>query len=136
MRVRDESFKQFVLDQLGQLQGLACRAMFGGHGLYQRDDFFGILWQGRLYLKTDARTLARYRARGMKPFRPSARQTLTSYYEVPVDVLEDAEQLTEWAQAAIAAQPGSHASSRRGRAVPLATRVTQKRGRSPSRISS
>jgi TfoX/Sxy family transcriptional regulator of competence genes len=42
--------------------------------------------------------------RGMQPFRPNPRQTLKSYYEVPVDVLEDHEQLTVWARQAVACQ--------------------------------
>jgi hypothetical protein len=33
----------------------------------------------------------------MKPFRPNAKQTQISFYEVPIDVLEDAEQLVAWA---------------------------------------
>ena len=37
----------------------------------------------------------------MKPFRPSAKQTLKSYYEVPADVLENSDQLAAWAQEAI-----------------------------------
>jgi DNA transformation protein len=34
----------------------------------------------------------------MKPFRPNAKQILKSFYEVPIDVLEDAEQLVAWGQ--------------------------------------
>jgi DNA transformation protein len=33
----------------------------------------------------------------MKPFRPNAKQTLKSFYEVPVDIIEDSEYLAEWA---------------------------------------
>jgi len=33
----------------------------------------------------------------MKPFRPNAKQILKTYYEVPVDIIEDAEELTAWA---------------------------------------
>jgi DNA transformation protein len=33
----------------------------------------------------------------MKPFRPNAKQTLKTYYEVPVEVIEDGEQLNQWA---------------------------------------
>ncbi len=92
-----EGFKDFVLDQLRDLQGLTCRTMFGGHGLYCLGTFFGIIHRGRLYFKTDEDTRTQYRDRGMGPFRPTPKQTLTSYYEVPVDVLEDAEALTAWA---------------------------------------
>ena len=93
-------FKDFVLDQLNDLQDLTCRAMFGGYGLYCGRVFFGIVQKGRLYFKTNADTAPRYRERKMKPFKPNARQTLYNYYEVPVDVLEDAGELTTWARQA------------------------------------
>jgi TfoX/Sxy family transcriptional regulator of competence genes len=63
--------------------------MFGGHGLYQAETFFGIIHKGRLYFKVDASTVAEYRRRKMKPFRPNANQTLKSYYQVPAPILEE-----------------------------------------------
>ena len=36
----------------------------------------------------------------MKPFTPNTRQTLKNYYEVPVDIVESADTLVEWARAA------------------------------------
>lgn len=36
----------------------------------------------------------------MKPFAPNKKQILKSYYEVPVDVIESADRLTEWGQEA------------------------------------
>ena len=96
-RSHDESFKAFVLDQLSRLDRLSCRSMFGGYGLSQGESFFGIPWKGKLYFKTDETTQAAYREFGMKPFRPHARQMLTGYYEVPVEILEDQEQLGAWA---------------------------------------
>jgi DNA transformation protein len=62
--------------------------------------FFGIVHKSQLYFKTNAATAPRYRERKMKPFRPNAKQTLNTYYEVPVDILEDAGELTIWAQQA------------------------------------
>lgn len=100
MAPKHDGFKDFVLDQLSDLHGVTCRAMFGGYGLYCGKVFFGIVHKGRLYFKTNATTAPRYRERGMKPFRPRANQTLTTYYEVPVDVLENAGELTIWAQQA------------------------------------
>ena len=35
-----------------------------------------------------------------KPFRPSAKQSLTSYYEVPLEIVEDGAQLIAWAREA------------------------------------
>jgi DNA transformation protein len=102
--VRDDGFKDFVLDQLRDLDGLSCRRMFGGHGLYQDEVFFGIVHRGHLYFKTDSTSLPAYLEMGMKSFRPSVRQTLRSYYEVPADVTEDQEQLTAWARRAVQCQ--------------------------------
>ena len=96
--MKDESFKEFVLDQLHGLVGIDCRAMFGGYGLYRNDVFFGIIHKGRLYFKTDQKSVPIYLEVGMKPFRPNAKQTLKSYYEVPVDVIEDSDQLVDWAK--------------------------------------
>jgi len=66
----DDSFKEFVLDQLGALPELCARAMFGAHGLYAGEKFFGILDEGRLFFKTEAASAADYTSRGMGAFTP------------------------------------------------------------------
>ena len=97
MAAKTDGFKDFVLDQLADLRELTCRAMFGGYGLYQGAQFFGIVHKGRLYFKVTPTTVTLYKKQGMQPFRPNAMQTLKSFYEVPVDVIEDGERLTAWA---------------------------------------
>jgi DNA transformation protein and related proteins len=99
--VRSDSFKEFITDQLRDVGGVNCRAMFGGYGLYRDGAFFGIIHKGRLFFKTDAATAEEYAQRAMKSFRPNAKQILKTYYEVPVDIIEDADCLTEWAVKAI-----------------------------------
>jgi len=101
----DESFKGFVLDQLSALPDVRAKAMFGAHGLYQDQHFFGILDEGRLFFKTDAQSQADYVARGMEPFTYESRgRVLTmGYHEVPLDVLENPAELVEWARRAIQA---------------------------------
>jgi DNA transformation protein len=64
----DDSFEEFVLDQLRSLPELHAKAMFGGHGLYSGANFFGILIEGQLYFKVDEASRAAYAERGMKPF--------------------------------------------------------------------
>jgi DNA transformation protein and related proteins len=105
---QDQSFKDFVLDQLSLLPDLRAKGMFGGHGLYQADRFFGIIMKGRLYFKTDEATRKKYVARGMGPFiYAKARQTTTiHYFEVPAEILEDREQLAAWALEAVMACVG------------------------------
>jgi DNA transformation protein len=96
----EDSFKDFVVEQLEPLSKtgeLKTRAMFGAYGLYLGDKFFGIIHEGRLFLKTGEKSREKYIAKGMEPFRPNKKQTLKNYYEIPLDVLEDSEELTIWA---------------------------------------
>ena len=101
MAKQDSGFRQYVEDQLEALGPVQCRSMFGGYGLYHRGVFFGIIARGQLYFKTDATTRRAYVEHGMKPFRPSAKQTLKTYYEVPAEVLEDRDMLMAWATQAV-----------------------------------
>lgn len=102
--MKHDSFKDFVLDQLRDMRGVTARSMFGGYGLYRGEVFFGIIHKGRLYFKTNDDSRDEYTTRAMKPFRPSAKQTLKKYYELPADILEDSEHLTAWAQQAVKAR--------------------------------
>jgi DNA transformation protein len=101
----NESFKEFVLDQLRALPDLRAKAMFGGHGLYQAARFFGLLMDGRLYFKTDDESRTAYIERSMASFiYEKAKRTMTmKYFEVPPEVLENREDLVAWAQRAIQA---------------------------------
>ena len=113
----DDSFNEFVLDQLGALPDLRAKAMFGAHGLYCGEKFFGILDEGRLFFKTDAATQADYTARGMEPFsyESNGKVMTMSYHEVPADVLEQPHELTAWARRAIqiaSAKPKRRAKSK------------------------
>jgi DNA transformation protein len=96
-------FKDFVLDQLAAMPDIEARAMFGGHGLYCGEIFFAVLFKGRLYFKTSTSSRVEYARRGMKPFRPSDKQSLKRYYEVPAEIMEDRDKLVEWARSALAA---------------------------------
>ena len=100
----DDSFKEFVLDQLSALSDVRAKAMFGAHGLYSGDHFFGILDEGRLFFKTDEASEADYISRGMDPFtyEMKGKVMTMAYHEVPPDVLEQPQELTVWARKAIA----------------------------------
>lgn len=113
--IEDNALAGFVLDQLREIPDLEIRRMFGGHGLYSGDTFFAIFHKERLYFKVGEKARSRYEAFGMKPFRPSARQTLRTYYEVPVDIVEDDVRLAEWAREAIACQIKARAEKPRAR---------------------
>jgi DNA transformation protein len=97
------SFGAFVLDQLRDLGGVTARPMFGGAGFYLDGEFFGILYRERLYFRVSDDTIDNYTARGMKPFAPfthKGRPGSRGYYEVPLEILEGADDLVKWARAA------------------------------------
>ncbi len=116
-------YRDYVLEQLGGLHGLRSRRMFGGLGLYCEHVFFGLLSRDVLYFKVGEANRSHYEARGARPFRPYAdRPELSfSFFEVPADVLEDAETCVDWARAAVAAALASRDRPRR----------RARRGRSP-----
>lgn len=100
-RVSDD-FRAFVLEQLGDIDSVLARSMFGGVGLYSAGVFFGLLAANTLYLKVDDTNRDAYEAEGMAAFRPYADKPMTmSYYQVPARVLEDADELTKWVRASI-----------------------------------
>lgn len=111
----DDSFKAFVLDQLSALPDVRAKAMFGAHGLYSGDHFFGILDEGRLFFKTDAASQADYIARGMGAFtyEMKGKVMTMAYHEVPPDVLENAPELTAWARRAVQLAASSKKAAKR-----------------------
>lgn len=96
----NDSFRDFVLEQLATLPGLHCKRMFGGHGPHCGEQFFGVIYDGRLYFKTHPGTVADYLCQQAVVFAPSERQVLKNYRTVPADILEDAGQLTACASKA------------------------------------
>lgn len=98
----DTSFLDYVLEQLAEAKGIKTRSMFGGTGLYMGEAFFGIVHKGALYFRTDEASRPAYVKAGSKPFNPKGKQELHRYYEVPADILEDAETLQKWARTAVA----------------------------------
>lgn len=91
-----------MLEQLTGIPHLVAKRMFGAHGLYGDGVFFAIVDGGRLYFKAVGDSQDRYRSYGMGPFQASERQTLKTYYQVPVEILEDVDEILPWAKQAIA----------------------------------
>jgi DNA transformation protein len=107
-----KQFVEYVLEQLRGLGRLTSRRMFSGVGLYSDGLFFGLLYHERLYFKTDDTTRPEYEARGSEGFcpRPNLARVKMTYYTVPADVLEDAEELVKWARQATAAALASESA--------------------------
>ena len=102
----------YLLEQLGNLPDLRSRRMFSGVGLYSGDRFFGLIHDDTLFFKTDGSNSADYIAREMPKFMPfpDRPKAVMSYYQVPADVIEDAETLVAWARKSVAVALRAHAA--------------------------
>jgi len=98
--VSDE-FASYVADQLSQWGAVSVRRMFGGAGLYRDGKMFGLIADNVAYLKVDDSNRDDFVKAGSSPFNPypdKVKTTVMSYYEIPPEVLEDPNELSEWAQ--------------------------------------
>ncbi len=96
-----ESYRDFVLEQLGRVTPVTGKSMFGGVGIYAQGLFFALIAEDRLYFKVNDTTRPDFERLGMEPFRPYGEDSAMVYYEVPADVVEDSLQLAAWMRTAI-----------------------------------
>ena len=102
MAVSDD-FLDFVLDQFSSLGGVTARRMFGGAGLYRDGRMFGLVADDVVYLKVDDTNRAEFVEASSKQFKPyPAKAAVMPYYEVPPGVLDDPDDLADWARKSLA----------------------------------
>jgi len=101
MAVSDD-YLDFIRDRFDRLGYITIRRMFGGAGVYCDGIIFALVADNVLYLKVDDSNRGDYEDAGSEPFRPYGDDGgAMSYYEVPVDVLEDDDRLLAWARKAM-----------------------------------
>lgn len=110
---KDDSFILFLVEQLGGLGTVSSRAMFGGHGLYLGDAFFAVVDEDRVYFWADESTRPAHTAHGMGPFTPWPGHVMDRYWEVPLDVVEDAPEFARWARRSIDARATAETKPKR-----------------------
>ena len=109
-----QSFLTYVLEQVAGVRGVTSRRMFGGVGLYSDDIFFAVLDNDTLFFKVNDTTRPRYVKRRMPPFMPiPGKPAMSSYYQVPPGVLEDADELAAWAREAVGVGASAPAKAKR-----------------------
>jgi DNA transformation protein and related proteins len=132
-----DRFTEFVVDQLEACGPITSRRMFGGVGIYAADLFFAILDNDVLYLKVDDSNRADFERVGSGPFRPYGDDSeVMQYYNVPVDVLEDATTLGRWAAKAIAVARAKKAGTSKPRVRAKKTRPVPAKKKRPRSLSS
>ncbi|CAN7356979.1 TfoX/Sxy family protein [Pararhizobium sp. LjRoot255] len=95
-------------DRIHGVGPVSTSRFFGGVALKADGVQFGFVMKGSLYLRVDGEGRATFEAMGALPFQYSSsseKVTVTSYYEVPAEVMEDAYMLSYWAVRAHTAAP-------------------------------
>lgn len=107
---RPDPFVDHLLELMAPLAArigpIAAKRMFGGHGLYYDGLMFGLVIDGRCYLKADAVTLPGFEAQGCEPFsyRSSGKEVVMRHYlSLPAQCLESASEMEPWAREAVEA---------------------------------
>lgn len=98
-------FRDYALEQIRRATPavITHRAMFGGVGVYADGLFFALMADDVLYFKVDDSNRGRFESAGMGPFLPYGDpERAMSYYQVPVDVVEEPGRLTSWVDQAVA----------------------------------
>ena len=106
MGVGSKEFVAFVTEQLRTLGEVTASRFFGGVALKSEAALFGMIMDGALYFAVDDELRSKYRQMGSRCFSYATRKgrvDVKRFFEVPADIVEEPEQLVEFARASIAA---------------------------------
>ena len=119
----DADFVAYVLELVQPLGRCSARKMFGGYGLYGDGLMFGLVFDGRLFLKVDDLSKSQFVAAGCGPFvyEGHDKPIEMSYWTVPEAALESSEDMAPWARRAMAA------ALRKANAKPVARKSVSKK---------
>jgi DNA transformation protein and related proteins len=92
-----------VVDLFAPFGQVKIKLMFGGAGVYYKDQMFALVADDRIYLKANDETRPAFAREGSKPFvfeSKAGETVMTSYLEVPPRLLDDTDELARWARRA------------------------------------
>lgn len=94
-----------IVDLLQLLGPVESKSMFGGFGVFLEGLMFGLVANNELYLKVDEENRQDYDDLGLQAFSyaKKGKEFKMSYYQAPVEAMEDAELLSTWASKAYGA---------------------------------
>jgi DNA transformation protein len=98
--------RDFLIDLFSNFGPVTIRRMFSGFGVSVDGTNFALALRSGLYFRADDQTIPQFEAEGSKPFSYQTRSktiTVNSYWELPARLFDDAEDLSAWARAALAA---------------------------------
>ncbi|HEX3431776.1 MAG TPA: TfoX/Sxy family protein [Rhizomicrobium sp.] len=124
-------YRAFLEELFAGLGRVKVQRMFNFDGLFCGQTIFGVVWDERVFLKTDEASRSDFATEGAGPFAYRARdgrEIITSYYELPARLLDDPEEAVAWARRAYDVALRSPTSQRKAR-----KRMKAKTARQPPR---
>lgn len=132
-------FLELLKDLLAPLGPVTVKRMFGGAGVYIDGQFIAIVDKDVLYFKTDEETRKHFEREGTGPFTYDTKHgpgTLTSYWRVPERLLDDADEMCQWAgQALGVARRARTASTGRSRTTAERVKTPDKPSRKKAEVA-
>ena len=95
-----------------------AKRMFGGSGVYVDGVMFALEADDVIYLKSDTSTDALFEREGCEPFSyvmKGVRRVMTSYRRAPERLLEEPDEMAEWARRSLAIARASSAKRPKSR---------------------
>jgi DNA transformation protein and related proteins len=117
--------RDFLIDLFSDFGPVTIRPMFSGFGISADGINFAMALRAGLYFRADEATIPQFEAEGSQPFQYQTRAktvTVNSYWQLPARLLDDPEELTGWARAALAA--AQRAAIRKGPKPRTAAKAT------------
>ena len=130
------SYLGWVVEQLSGLGAVTPKRMFGGIGLYYDDWFFGLIDDDVVFFGVDEDSRNEYVGRGMPPFQPVAskpQMISKNYYQVPGEVLDDADELVVWARRALEATRAKAVAKRARKSAAAKQSAPKRPAKTPSK---
>ncbi len=98
----NDSFKQFILDQLNQLGQYDSKNMFGGTALLVNGKAFAKIKHDKLWLKVNDSNRQQFEERGMQQYSYGKNNSRKiNFYETPIEIIENRDELEHWARQSI-----------------------------------
>ena len=99
MKLSNNEFLDFILERLEPINGISWCRMFGGFVVRRYHLPIGLIFGDQLYFKVNDRNLKDYKLLNSEPFsyQKKGKTIKISNWRVPVEVLEDADTLIDWA---------------------------------------
>lgn len=96
-------FVEYLLELLEPVGNVHARAMFGGYGLFHNGIMFALVADDVLYFKADDTNKKHFEERELDQFEyyKKGKTFHMSYYEAPGEVLDDADEMSRWANSSI-----------------------------------